>query len=641
MDWPRATLEQLCALLSDARPAVRDRVQNALVAQGKNAVAALAVVLSRADTSARQRAIWALARIEDPSALPPLREVLGANEAHLVATAARALAARNDRQAAPSLCGLLSAEAPPVRLAAAEALAHCGSTNSLPALWRALAAQPDRFLEHALIHAGHRLGRPEDFEAALQDENPRVQKAALLLLSQPPRARDRLKPAAVLARVAATDAELRQTALHILQQRPEWAEQALSLVRGWLQEAEISAEEQRGLQGLVLAFQEHPALQDLVAATLTGPPGKVSAQRRVLLLETMAQSSLPRLPARWIEAVAAGIEHPDPAVRALAVRIAVLWQVPQLDEPLARVAEDEAAAAELRVEALRGVLARRPKLSAQAVDLLLGQLKPQAGPLARLAAVELLGRSDLSDSQLRRLLDAVRGDVLISPALVLPAFRKPPMGSPSASPSAETAGLLLDYLAEAIDAGWMPAAPELQKALSALPEQVRDKAKRVEDLRQQSAQRQQAQLAEFEPLLKGGDPRRGQAVFFDKKAACSGCHRVANQGSSIGPDLTRIGAVRSGRDLLEAVAAPSASIAQGYENYTLATTDGRVTSGVIARQTGDVLVLREASGAELRLTKSEIDALKRQPTSLMPDGLAQALTRNEFRDLLAFLQSLR
>jgi putative heme-binding domain-containing protein len=123
--------------------------------------------------------------------------------------------------------------------------------------------------------------------------------------------------------------------------------------------------------------------------------------------------------------------------------------------------------------------------------------------------------------------------------------------------------------------------------------------------------------------------------------ACATCHRVGSEGGQIGPDLTRIGAVRAGRDILESIVFPSASVAQGYESYVVALTDGRAVTGVITRRTGDTLVLRDSSGAELRLRKDQVEAMNRSATSLMPEGLDRAMTRDEFRDLLAFLQSLK
>jgi putative heme-binding domain-containing protein len=59
--------------------------------------------------------------------------------------------------------------------------------------------------------------------------------------------------------------------------------------------------------------------------------------------------------------------------------------------------------------------------------------------------------------------------------------------------------------------------------------------------------------------------------------------------------------------------------------------------GVLLSQVAEVLVLREASGAETRVRRDEIEESEATATSLMPEGLVHALSREELRDLLAFL----
>ena len=44
------------------------------------------------------------------------------------------------------------------------------------------------------------------------------------------------------------------------------------------------------------------------------------------------------------------------------------------------------------------------------------------------------------------------------------------------------------------------------------------------------------------------------------KATCSTCHRVGNEGGVIGPDLTKVGAIRTARDLVESLVVPGATI---------------------------------------------------------------------------------
>ena len=95
--------------------------------------------------------------------------------------------------------------------------------------------------------------------------------------------------------------------------------------------------------------------------------------------------------------------------------------------------------------------------------------------------------------------------------------------------------------------------PEIQLADEVKPDPAKEarQAKRLD------------QLAEFLPK---GDPVRGEKLFHDAaKSLCSTCHVKEDKGVDFGPDLTRIGAIRSERDLLEAIVYPSSTIARYYE----------------------------------------------------------------------------
>jgi putative heme-binding domain-containing protein len=437
----------------------------------------------------------------------------------------------------------------------------------------------------------------------------------------------------VLARAASADAPLRQAALTVLHRHPDWAGEAVELVRGWLQKKALSAEEAASLRGSLLAFQSQRPFQELMTETVVNREGKVPIRQCVLVLEALGESRLPILPPGWVTALKQAIDRGPPEVRDQAVRTAAVLQLPQLDDRLAALAEDQAETAPLRLEALRAVIVRRRQLSQPLFELLTGQLAEEAPPLSRLRAAELLGRAELSDPQARLLLGQVRGQALVSPAVLLPAFPK--------SMSTATATALLDYLTESLRGGWQPTESALTGVLQKLPASVKGQAVNVVTLLREKTGQQRQMLADLEQGLEGGDIHRGRVVFFSKKVACANCHRVGGEGGEVGPDLTRIGAVRAVRDLLESVVLPSSTLAQGYENYLVTTSSGRALSGVIAWDTAEMLGLRDSSGAEIRVQKKTIESVTRQPTSLMPDGLARAMTREELRDLLAFLRSLR
>src|SRR5205085_6856902 len=97
-------------------------------------------------------------------------------------------------------------------------------------------------------------------------------------------------------------------------------------------------------------------------------------------------------------------------------------------------------------------------------------------------------------------------------------------------------------------------------------------------------------------------------IFFGAKISCFTCHTVGSEGGRVGPDLSKIAAIRSGHDLLESVAFPSASFARGYEPFTVITRDGQVHNGTVARETKDAVYLR--TPVDERIARSSIVSMQ-------------------------------
>jgi putative heme-binding domain-containing protein len=116
---------------------------------------------------------------------------------------------------------------------------------------------------------------------------------------------------------------------------------------------------------------------------------------------------------------------------------------------------------------------------------------------------------------------------------------------------------------------------------------------------------------------------------------------VQGQGGRIGPDLSKIGAIRTPRDLLEAIVLPSVSFARGYEAFTAVTAGGQVHTGVITRETPEAIYLFSTDRVETRVPRTEIESLAQSTVSIMPEGMEAQLSRQELADLIAFLQSLK
>ena len=565
----------------------------------------------------------------------------------VVATSARALARRGrcGDDAARALTQLLSHEQPSVRMAAAEAVGRCGSADALPAVWEALAGHhaAARFYEHALIHAAHRLAGAGDLTAALDHPSPRVRMAAVILLDQPPRGGATARQ--VMPLLSADDEALRRTATGIVRRHPEWAGEALGQLRQWLQQPDPSPEVREALRGWVPAFQAEPAVQELVAGAVAS--AETANAVRVLLLEAMAAGEAAAdLPPAWVEALGSVLEPQAnqagssevrlAAARAAAVLLAGRVEPQPLDRRLAAVADNPHEPPAVRREALRAVIGRLPTLSGPAFALLIEQLNDRASPLDRLGAAETLTRARLTGPQVVRLLAAAGDDALISPSLILPALLR---ANDAGALDADAARAVASYLSDSVGRGWRPAEEETTSVLPLLPDEASRQTLLARLRERGEADRQQ--LERYRPLLEGGDVDRGRAVFFGKSAGCSACHRVGPDGGRVGPDLTRVGAIRSGGDLLESILLPSSTFAQGYENFALRLADGTTATGVIARRTDDLLVLRDAAGAERQMPRRDVRDMKRSPVSVMPEGLERAMTEQEFRDLLAYLRSLK
>ncbi len=132
--------------------------------------------------------------------------------------------------------------------------------------------------------------------------------------------------------------------------------------------------------------------------------------------------------------------------------------------------------------------------------------------------------------------------------------------------------------------------------------------------------------------IRQADLSRGRGLF---DRVCASCHRLHGQGGAIGPDLT--GAGRDNVDyLLENLVDPGASVSADFRMAVVAMKDGRVLNGLVREQSPRTLTVQTQSEA-IRLERSEVEAIRPSPSSLMPDGLLDALRPDEVRDLIAYL----
>jgi len=77
-----------------------------------------------------------------------------------------------------------------------------------------------------------------------------------------------------------------------------------------------------------------------------------------------------------------------------------------------------------------------------------------------------------------------------------------------------------------------------------------------------------------------GNAEAGKAHFAQGKGTCIACHKIGDAGRAIGPDLSRIGGIRTERDLLESILFPSNTLARDYEAHVFELKGGETAMGV-------------------------------------------------------------
>ncbi len=141
---------------------------------------------------------------------------------------------------------------------------------------------------------------------------------------------------------------------------------------------------------------------------------------------------------------------------------------------------------------------------------------------------------------------------------------------------------------------------------------------------------------------RDADAAAGRRVFFHPQGpGCFKCHRVEGRGGLVGPDLSRAVSAMNRIQLIQSILEPGAEIAPQWVNWAFEMKNGQTHSGLIVKENEGQTVVGDAEGNTITLKTADIAERTPQKKSVMPENLGDRLTLQEFRDLLAFLESLR
>lgn len=128
----------------------------------------------------------------------------------------------------------------------------------------------------------------------------------------------------------------------------------------------------------------------------------------------------------------------------------------------------------------------------------------------------------------------------------------------------------------------------------------------------------------------------GKQVF--ERTGCTRCHTTATQTTPLAPSLKGVAAQKVDY-LIESVLFPSKVIKTGFETETLVTRDGRTLSGLVKEEGGMLRVLN--LDKDVKIAKGDVEERRLQKLSIMPEGQEALMSRREFVDLVAYLQTLK
>ena len=147
-------------------------------------------------------------------------------------------------------------------------------------------------------------------------------------------------------------------------------------------------------------------------------------------------------------------------------------------------------------------------------------------------------------------------------------------------------------------------------------------------------------LTEIDKGTEGTNLDNGKKMFV--LAQCYKCHRIGGEGGIVGPDLSPVANRYTNHDLLETIIDPSKSVSDQYQATRFLLMNGQTVSGRVINLNGDryqVLTDMLNPSQTKSIKVGDIDEMAPATKSLMPEGLLDTLTKEDIKDLIAYLRT--
>lgn len=525
---------------------------------------------------------------------PLLERLLVAKDHRARAYATRVAGRWHDRLESPLdlLNQSVVDENPRVRLEAIVACSDIHSAESMAIAAKATDHPMDRFTSHALTQTVHALAT--QWQPALKQGLLKFENSAGLIF--------------VLRAFGGDD--------------------VAGQVRGLIESPEISDDGQRELLQLLARVGTASDLDRVFQQALQDPKLFMSlpaiAEGRRVIPAGIVDKELAKL-----------LGNKNQGVRTSAARLAGLWKQPQLISQL-KLIVDDTTDEQTQSAAILSLSELVPEIAVKEFQPL---ITTRVSPTVYLAALEATARQDLITAAVAslRLLQEVQNPELFGSVLSIIMNR---VGGAQALAAALNENEFSADKAKLISR-WLSASGH-------------DDIKLVNALKTRIGINQ-GQAITYDPALvrslikevrQSGDAAAGKQVFLSSLTNCAACHQIhevtpPTNSFQSGPNLTAVAAGLPLELIVEAVIWPKRQIKEGYKMSTILTDDGRTLSGYLTSETVDSVSLRDLATGKIREIPAVTIEDRVDRGTAMPSGFTNSLTREELRDLIAWLATLK
>jgi quinoprotein glucose dehydrogenase len=642
-------MNDLGKLLAHADMRVRQEAQFELAERGEKGLDVFRSVAHKSSSQlARLHAIWGVGEIAAKSSPARRMEIAGLmadllrdKDSEVRAQSAQFMGNHRAKAATPDLISMLVDSSPRARLFASIALGKIGAEEALPAVFNLLRdnADKDPLVRHGAVMALVGINNVDALIAASRDSSQAVRMCALLALRRLERAeiavflKDKSPAIVTEAARAINDIPISGAMPELAALGDKVASQTAEQMPPELFRRIVNANYRYGIRESALRLGK-------LAANIS-MPAFIRAEAVSDLSNWVNPSGRDNVTGLWRPAVGARdeshavealkpviaslLQHPSGPVQVAAARAVARLKIREGAGPIVDLIKNSSAPANARVEGLKALAALND---------------------ARLAEVLPVAQNDANE-ELRK--EALRLHTQIKPnnaiGQITAALENGTIGEKQSALG--TLANVPDSAGDELIAAWMDKliagkAPK-ELALDIYEAAAKRKAPAVKAKMEQyeSSLSKSDPLAPFRLSLAGGNAEEGRKIFLERpEAACVRCHKIKGEGGEVGPDLSTIGSRQPREYILESIVLPNKTIAQGFETLIVSIKEGTAYAGIVKSEDNKNLVLNSPEDGIVTIAKDKIEKRDRG-ISAMPEGIAAVLSKQDLRDLVEYLSSLK